>query len=178
MLNIRSLIALAVAAVLLTLPAVALAQNTSSVTGTINLRQRATIPNDAVVTIQLADASRQGAAAPVLAQQSFSAKGAQAPFPFTLQYDKGQITTNGVYIVQGNIKVNGQVRYTTTTAFRVITQGNPTSIGVTLDAVGALPNTAGGSNLLLAALLLGALLLVVRLLRTQMLAQSSLPRTF
>src|SRR6476660_7219339 len=80
MLKIRSLIALAIAAVLLTLPAVALAQNTSSVTGTINLRQRVTIPNDAVVTIQLADASRQGAPAPVLAQQSFSAKGAQAPF--------------------------------------------------------------------------------------------------
>src|SRR5215216_2520234 len=176
MLKIRSLIGLAVVAVLLILPTAALAQNTSSVTGTINLRQRVTLPNNAVVTIQLADASRQGAPAPVLAQQSFSANGAQAPFPFTLQYDKGQITTNGIYIVQGNIKVDGQVRYTTTQAFRVITQGNPTSIGVTLDAVGGtLPNTAGGTNLLLGALLLGALLLVVRLLRNQMLARSSIP---
>jgi putative lipoprotein len=178
MLKIRSLITLAIAAVLLTLPAAALAQNTSSVTGTINTRQRITFPNNAIVTIQLADVSRQGAPAQVLAQQSFSTNGAQAPFPFTVQYDKGQIATNGTYIVQGNIKINGQLRYTTTTAFRVITQGNPTTIGVTMDAVGTLPTTAGGTNLLLGALLLGALLLLIRLLRTQLLNQPSLPRTF
>ena len=178
MLKICSLITLAIAAVLLALPAAALAQNTSSVTGTINLRQRSTIPNNAIVTVQLADASRQGAPAVVLTQQSVSANGAQAPFPFTLQYDKNQITTTGIYIVQGNIKVNGQLRYTTTTAFRVITQGNPTTIGITMDAVGTLPNTAGGTNLLLGALLLGALLLLTRLLRMQLLSRSSLPRTF
>jgi putative lipoprotein len=178
MLKIRSLISLAVAAVLLILPTAAQAQNTSSVTGTINIRQRVTIPNNAVVTIQLADASRQGAPALVLSQQSFNANGAQAPFPFTLQYDKGQITTTGVYIVQGNIRINGQVRYSTTSAFRVITQGNPTTVGVTMDAVGTLPNTAGGTSLLLGALLLGALLVVTRLLRAQLLRRSSLPRTF
>jgi putative lipoprotein len=178
MLKIRSLISLAVAAVLLILPTAAQAQNTSSVTGTINIRQRVTIPNNAVVTIQLADASRQGAPALVLSQQSFNANGAQAPFPFTLQYDKGQITTTGVYIVQGNIRINGQVRYSTTSAFRVITQGNPTTVGVTMDAVGTLPNTAGGTSLLLGALLLGALLVVTRLLRAQLLRRSSLPHTF
>src|SRR5690349_16296203 len=177
MLKIRSLITLAIAAVLLILPATALAQNTSSVTGTINIRQRVTIPNNAIITIQLANIVRQGAPAQVLAQQTFSANGAQPPFPFTLQYDKGQITTNGIYIVQGNIKVNGQLRYTTTSAFRVITQGSPTAISVTMDAVGTLPNTAGGTNLLLGALLLGALLLAVRLLRIQLLNRSGLPLT-
>ncbi len=178
MLKVRSLITLAIAAVLLTLPAAALAQNTSSVTGTINIRPRITVPSNAIVTIQLANISQQGAPALVLAQQSFSANGAQAPFPFTLQYDKSQITTNGSYIVQGNIKVDGQLRYTTTTPFRVITQGNPTTIAVTMDAVGTLPNTAGRTNLLLGALLLGTLLLLTRLLRTQLQNQPSLPRTF
>jgi uncharacterized lipoprotein YbaY len=177
MLKIRSLITLAIAAALLTLPAAALAQNTSSVTGTINIGQRITFPNNAIVTVQLADISRQGAPAQVLAQQSFSANGAQAPFPFTLQYDKGQITTSGIYIVQGNIKIDGQLRYTTTRPFRVITQGNPTATTVTMDVVGALPNTAGGTNLLLGALLLVALLLLTRLLRTQLLNQPSLPGT-
>jgi len=156
MLKVRSLISLAIIAVLLVLPTAALAQNTSSVTGTVNLRPSAAIPNNAVITIQLADATRQGVPAAVLAQQTINANGAQAPFPFTLQYDKGQITTNGVYIVQGNIKVNGQLRYSTTTAFRVITQGNPTTIGVTMNSVGvgSLPGAAGGTNLLLGALLL------------------------
>ncbi len=177
MLKIRSLIALAFAAVLLTLPTAALAQNTSNVTGTINLRQRVAIPNNASITVQLADISRQGAPAQVISQQTFTANGAQVPFPFTLQYDKGQITTTGVYIVQGNIKVNGQLMYTTTTAFRVITQGNPTTIAVTMDAVGTLPNTASGTNLLLGALLLGALLLLVRLVRMQLLNWPSLPHT-
>ena len=119
----------------------------------------------------------QGAPAQVISEQSFTTNGAQAPFPFTLQYDKARIATNGIYIVQGNIKVNGQVRYTTTTAYRVITQGNPTNVAVIMDAVGTLPNTAGGTNLLLGALLLGALLLLTRLLRTQLLNQPSLPRT-
>ena len=176
MLKIRSLISLAIAAVLLVLPAAAQAQNTYNVPGTANIRQRIALPNNAVVTMQLADVSRAGAPGQVIAEQSFSANGAQAPFPFTLQYDKARITTTGVYIVQGNIKINGQVRYSTTTAYRVITQGNPTAVAVTMDAVGTLPNTAGGTNLLLGALLLGALLLLTRLLRMQLLNQPSLPR--
>jgi putative lipoprotein len=176
MLKIRSLISLAIAAVLLVLPAAALAQNTSSVTGTATIRQRIALPNNAVVTMQLADVSRQGAPAQVIAEQSFSANGAQAPFPFTLQYDKARITTNGVYIVQGNIKVNGQLRYTTTVAYRVITQGNPTNVAVTMDGVGTLPNAASGTGLLLGALVLGALLLITRLLRIRLQSQPSLLR--
>jgi putative lipoprotein len=178
MLKIRSLITLAITAVLLVLPAAALAQNTSTVTGTAAIRQRITIPNNAVVTLQLADISRQGAPAQVIAEQSFNANGAQAPFPFTLQYDKARIATTGTYIVQGNIKVNGQLRYTTTTAYRVITQGSPTNVAVMMDTVGTLPNTASGTGLLLGALLLGALLLLTRLLRIRLQNQPSLPRTF
>ena len=176
MLKIRSLITLAITAVLLALPAAALAQNTSTVTGTATIRQRITIPNNAVVTMQLADVSRQGAPAQVIAEQSFSANGAQAPFPFTLQYDKARITTTGVYIVQGNIKVNGQLRYTTTVPYRVITQGSPTNVAVMLNTVGTLPNTASQTGLLLGALLLGVLLLLTRLLRIRLQNQPRLLR--
>ena len=167
MIKIRSLIALAIVAVLLALPAAALAQNTSSVTGTVNIRQRVALPNNAVVTVQIAEV-RQGAPALVIAEQTFTTNGAQSPIPFTIQYDKARVNTNAIYIVQGNIKINGQVRYSTTSQYRVITQGNPTNIAVTVDAIGSLPNTSGGSNLLLAALLLGALLLLVRQLRMRM----------
>ncbi|HEU5099129.1 MAG TPA: hypothetical protein VFU22_08920, partial [Roseiflexaceae bacterium] len=65
-------------------------------------------------------------------------------------------------------KINGQTRYSTSTAYRVITQGNPTTVAITMNAVGSLPNTSGGTNLLLGALLLGALLLLVRQLRLRM----------
>lgn len=167
MTKIRSLIVLAIAAVLLALPAAALAQNTSTVTGTINIRQRIALPNNAVVTAQLAEV-RQGASGLVIAEQTFTTNGAQPPIPFTIQYDKARINTNSIYIVQGNIKINGQVRYTTTTQYRVITQGNPTNVAVIMDTVGSLPGASSGTNLLLGALLLGALLLVIRQLRLRL----------
>lgn len=169
MTKIRALIALAIIAVLLALPAAALAQNTSTVTGTVNLVPRIALPNNAVVTVQLAEL-RAGAPALVIAEQTFTTNGAQAPFPFTLQYDKSRINTNSSYIVQGNIKVSSQVRYSTTTPYRVITQGNPTNMAITMYAVGTLPNTSGGTNLLLGALLLGALLLLTRQLRLRLLS--------
>ena len=169
MTKIRSLIVLVVTAVLLALPAAALAQNTSTVTGTVNLRQKVALPNNAVVTMQLAEV-RQGAPALVISQQVFTTNGAQAPLPFSIMYDKGRINTSAVYIVQGNITVSGQVRFSTTTQYRVITQGNPTSVAVVMDAVGSLPNTAAGTNLLLGALVLGALLLLIRQLRLRLLS--------
>ena len=166
MIKIRFLIVLVVA-LLLALPAAALAQNTSTVTGTVNLRQRIALPNNAVVSVQIAEV-RQGASALVIAEQTLTTNGAQSPFQFSIQYDKARINTNAIYIVQGNIKVNGQTRYSTTAQYRVITQGNPTNISVTVDAIGSLPNTSGGSNLLIGALALGALLLLVRQLRLRM----------
>ncbi|HJZ50209.1 MAG TPA: YbaY family lipoprotein [Roseiflexaceae bacterium] len=166
MIKIRALIVL-VAAALLALPAAALAQNTSTVTGTANIVPRVTLPNNAVVTVQLAEL-RAGAPALVIAEQTFTTNGAQAPFPFTLQYDKGRINTNSSYIVQGNIKVSGQMRYSTSTPYRVITQGNPTNVAITMNAVGTLPSASGGTGLLLGALLLGVLLLLVRQLRLRL----------
>ena len=167
MIKIRPLVVLAVVAVLLALPAVALAQNTSTVTGTVNIAQRIALPNNAVVTVQVAEIRASGPAQ-VIAEQTFTTNGAQSPIQFSLQYDKARINTNSSYTVQGNIKINGQLRYSTSTAYRVITQGNPTTVAITVNAVGSLPNTSGGSNLLLGALLLGALLLVVRQLRLRM----------
>jgi putative lipoprotein len=169
MAKIRSLIVLAVTAALLALPTAALAQNTSTVTGTVNLRQRIALPNNAVVTVQIAEV-RQGAPALVIAEQTFTTNGAQPPLPFSVLYDKGRINTNAIYIIQGNIKVSGQVRYSTTAQYRVITQGNPTNVAVTMDTVGSLPNTSGGTNLLLGALVLGALLLLIRQLRLRLLS--------
>jgi putative lipoprotein len=169
MAKIRALIVLAIIAALLGLPSTALAQNTSTVTGTVNLRQRIALPTNAVVTMQLAEV-RQGAPALVISEQVFTTNGAQPPLPFSILYDKGRINTSAVYIVQGNIKVSGQVRFSTTTQYRVITQGNPTNVAVTMDAVGSLPNTSGGTNLLLGALLLGALLLLIRQLRVRLLS--------
>jgi putative lipoprotein len=166
----RSLLALVVLVTLLALPAAVLAQNTGSVTGTANILQRIALPNNAVVTIQLADVSRADAPAQVIAQQRITTNGAQAPFAFNLQYDKGRIATNGIYIVQGNITVGGQIRYSTTRQYRVLTGGNPSTASVTLDAV-TLPRTSSVTWLPALAGLLLALALGVHLLRSRLSAR-------
>jgi hypothetical protein len=111
----------------------------------------------------------------VLSEQQIVTSGRQPPYSFSLPYDPTKIAVNGTYIVQANIRVNGQLRYTTTTAYRVITGGSPTTVNIVLDAVG-LPNTSGGSELLVWALALAALLLGIRLLRPRLLGAPSARR--
>jgi putative lipoprotein len=149
---------------LLALPAAVLAQNTGSVVGSANLRQRVALPNNAVVTIQLADATRADAPAQVIAEQRIPTNGAQAPFAFNLQYDRGRIAANGIYIVQGNITIGGQRRYSTTRQYRVLTGGNSNTASIVLEAL-SLPGTSGRSSLPALAGLILALALGVHLLR-------------
>jgi putative lipoprotein len=166
---VRMLVAL-LAVVILALPAVALAQNTANVKGTAVMRQRVALPNNAVVTFQLLDASRAGSQAVVLAEQKITTNGQQAPFQFDLKYDPAKIQQNGTYVVQGNVAVDGRLRYTTTSQYRVITAGNPTSITITLEAVPSapLPNTATGGTLLTLTAALLALVLAIRWLRPRL----------
>ena len=62
------------------------------------------------------------------------------------------------------VNVGGQLRYSTTRQYRVLTNGNPTTTTVTLDAV-TLPRTSSGNWMLLAAGALLTLALGVHLLR-------------
>jgi putative lipoprotein len=154
------------ASMLFMMPGATQAQ-TNAVTGTAGIRQRISLPANAVVTIQLADVSRVGAAAQVISEQRFQTNGAQAPFSFNLPYDPAKVVPNGTYTVQGNVTIDGRLRYTTTTQFRVLTNGAPSSTNITLEAV-QLPNTGSGYNLLgLSALLLIGFV-VVYLLRTRL----------
>jgi putative lipoprotein len=151
------------------LPA-ALAQTANTVSGSAVIRQRVALPNNAQVTFQLVDISRAGAAAVVLAEQRFATAGKQAPFQFSLQYDPAKIQQNGIYAVQGNIRIDGRIAYTTTTQYRVITGGNPTSLTITLEAVAAtpLPGTSAGSTLLALVAALLAVVLGLRWLRPRL----------
>jgi putative lipoprotein len=165
--KVRLMLALVVLTMLLALPAAALAQNTGNVTGTATISQRIALPNNAVVTIQLADVSRAGAPAQVIAEQRITTNGAQSPFAFNLTYDRGRIQNNGVYIVQGNVSVGGQLRYTTTRQYRVLTGGSPSTATVSLDAV-TLPRGSSGSWMFAVAVLLLALALGVHMVRARL----------
>jgi len=99
----------------------------SLVSGNVTYLDRSALPENAVVEVDLIDASRADAPATVLAAYSTTTAGAQPPFPFELAYDPSQISPGALILVQARITVDGQLRYISQTAIPVITNGAPTS---------------------------------------------------
>ncbi|NJM08274.1 hypothetical protein HC891_21995 [Candidatus Gracilibacteria bacterium] len=162
---LRGLLTLICAAVLAALPLIAQAQAGNVVTGVVTITQRVAIPSNAIVTVQLQDVSRAGAAATIIAEQRITPNGAQPPYPFLLPYNPAQINPAGIYAVRGTINVDGRLRFTSTQQYRVITGGSPTSnITVVMDPVD-LPNSSSGAATLAILALLTAGYVVVRLSR-------------
>ena len=98
-----------------------------TVTGTVTYLDRSALPENAVIDVELVDASRADAPATVLASQSITAGGSQVPFPFELTYDPAQISPGALLLVQARISIDGQLRYISQTAVPVISNGAPTS---------------------------------------------------
>jgi|GEM_PF-613529 putative lipoprotein len=151
------------------LPAALHAQSSGdSVSGSLTYRERIALPENATIRVVLSDVSLADAPETVLVEQSFQAAGKQPPFDFSLSYDPSQIEENRSYAVRAEITVDGQLWFTTTSHYGVITQGNPTSglalvLERTSSSEGAsstppsnLPQTGGSSSLL--SLLVFALL--------------------
>jgi len=99
----------------------------SLVSGNVVYLDRSALPENAVVEVELVDASRADAPATVLASYSTTTAGAQQPFPFELAYDPAQISPGALVLVQARITVDGQLRYISQTAIPVITNGAPTT---------------------------------------------------
>jgi putative lipoprotein len=168
------------------LPSLAQAQDTNSVTGTLSYRERMALPDTATIRVVLADVSLADAPETVIAEQSFASAGKQVPFDFSLAYDPSKIEDKNSYAVRAEITVDGQLWFTTTSHYGVITQGNPTSgLALMLERTSTgesnpstgesnpstppsgLPQTGGGSGfmpllLIVALLALGAGRLALR----------------
>ena len=99
----------------------------SLVSGNVTYLDRSALPENAVVEVELVDASRADAPATVLAAYSTTTAGAQQPFPFELAYDPMAIAPGALVLVQARITVDGELRYISQTATPVITNGAPTS---------------------------------------------------
>lgn len=108
-------------------------EDAAQVTGTVTYQNRMTLPPNAVVEVTLADVSRAGAPAIVLASQAVVAGGRQVPIPFELVYDPTQIDPRYSYAVQARITVDGQLRYINTTRHGVITRDQPTQLEVMVE---------------------------------------------
>jgi putative lipoprotein len=70
-----------------------------------------------------------------LGEQRVGFEGRQVPIPFEIDYDSGRIDQRHRYRVQARILVGEELRFISSTAHPVITQGNPTSIDVVVTQV-------------------------------------------
>jgi putative lipoprotein len=162
-------VALSVIALAVALPVSA---QSSAVTGTVTYLQRSALPPDAVVTVKLADVSKADASAEVISEQTIPTEGKQVPFPYSLPYDPAKIVESNTYVVQARIEAGGKLLFINTTAYPVITRGNPTeNVEVIVEPVGETPQqpatlpTTGGFAPPLAAALAGVLAAAGALLR-------------
>jgi putative lipoprotein len=100
-------------------------QAVTAVTGAVTYLERIALPANAVITIQLQDISKADAPAVALGEQVIQTNGKQPPFPFSISYDPAQIQPNGRYTLRATITVDGQLMFTSTQIYPVITGGNP-----------------------------------------------------
>jgi len=93
----------------------------SKVEGSLAYAERIALPDNARITVTLADVSKMDAAAEVISSQSFIADGKQVPFHFQLDYKLDEVKQNHTYAVSARIEVNGKLMFITDTANHVIT---------------------------------------------------------
>jgi putative lipoprotein len=111
-------------------------------------RERIAMPENAVLTMQLQDLSApdgpDGVDAPakVIVEQKFTFAGQQVPLPFELHYDPAKIDPKHRYALSARITVADQLMFMNTTAYRVITQGNPAKADILLQMVEGQTNGA------------------------------------
>lgn len=112
---------------------------TASLSGTVTYRQRIALPPEAIVTVRLEDTSLADAPAVPVVVHSFGAEGRQVPLPFEFTFDPASIKDGNTYSVRASIEIDGELRWTSTTAYRVLTRGNPTQVDIVVDQVDAAP---------------------------------------
>ncbi len=100
--------------------------NQAVMSGTILLPESSTLPEDALITVELQDTSRADVPAEVLGEQVITGV-THSSIPFTVAYDPSQIQSNHSYSISVRITdVDGNLLFINDTNIPVITRGNPT----------------------------------------------------
>ncbi|SRR6266498_1162179 len=109
--------------------------STAVVTGTVTYRARMALPPDATVKLRLEDVSRQDAPAKLITEVTIQSAGKQVPIPFQLTYDPVQIDKTHRYVVRARILARGEVLFSSTAAYPVITNGSPNDVTIIVEPV-------------------------------------------
>ena len=111
-------------------------------TGSVVYLERVAMAPDAVITVELQDAS--AGTTSVLATRDINAEGRQVPIPFELPYDAAAIDPAGTYLLSARITEAGQTTFASQTGVPVLTNGAPTS-NVEIVVSPAAPTVAAGT---------------------------------
>jgi uncharacterized lipoprotein YbaY len=110
--------------------------NANVVSGTVTYRERTALPRNAVLTVKLVDISRQNTSSKVIAEQSIKLNGQQVPISFELKFDEKDISFRNDYTVEAEISGRNRILYKNDVTNRVLTQGNPNKVEITVIPVG------------------------------------------
>lgn len=106
-----------------------------SISGSATYRQRIAMPPDAVLTVKVEDVSRADKPAMVLAEVREVFGERQVPIPFSLNVASANINPSFRYAIRATITVGGELRFTTTRHYAVLTRGAPNVVDLLLEAV-------------------------------------------
>lgn len=100
----------------------------NTVSGTVTYLPRIALVPGQTVTVQLQDISLADAPATLIGEQVITITDQQVPIPFSIAYDPAQIEPGRTYSLRATITTpEGDLQFTTTQVYPVITQDNPTS---------------------------------------------------
>ena len=105
------------------------------VTGTLDYRERAALPPDAVASVRLEDVSLADAPSVLIAERVIANPG-QVPIRFEIGYDPALIDERRDYAVQATITRGGELLFANDTVYSVLTWGNPSEVEMVLARVG------------------------------------------
>lgn len=110
------------------------AAQAAELSGTAFYRERIALPPSAVFVATLEDVSRADAPAEVLGRVEVAPAG-QVPIAFAIPYDPARIDPRFTYAVRATIRVDGRLRFTTTTVHPVLTRGHGDRVELLLQRV-------------------------------------------
>lgn len=110
----------------------------SRVTGTVSYRARIALTPDAVLKVALVEATRADAEAVPISEVSLARPG-QVPIAFELPYATARINPRRAYVVRATIEQGGEVKWSSTRRYPVITSDQPTKVDIVVDAVKTTP---------------------------------------
>lgn len=116
------------------------------ITGTITYHERMALPPDAAIEVKLEDVSLQDAAAKNVASTILSAAGQQVPISFQIPYNPADINPAHTYQVRANITRNGNLMFTSTTIYPVLTKGAPSQVAMIVQKVQAPAESAASAD--------------------------------